>query len=486
MIQKVLGKIAHHVEEKENIFFIFFKTFLNKYFLPAVQKLEEGFTFPDGLSSDAQKTGGKSGKGKSKENKIDKLAKEVRYFFSFLGTLAVEYYCLDSLSFSARNDMGFDVKVDYCIYLNDCILSDFFMYSFFEKYLSPHFIELYQRRYFQELAVFSSRISHLQKSLTSKCLSLPFEVFPDYGHLTTIMRSRFTNLKFENDSENNLTRETEEKIQIQEFSLMKVFNEAPSHRSVNSSKSADLKEPKDCSLVSKNSVGSGVENVENSQRTLRNGSASSEPGSGLLRFKSNFKTNNNDSSSSREQVQDPNLYNTVLSDSDLLKSEESIKRAKRHSSLERKNKGKNEAENSKDSLRYVSRLSKEAATMIFDILKNRPDSVPFSAAIYELKKIKYLENPLDKLRCICQSLSTALTEVREYTSMLSGDSQCSFYMTVDNLQSILTFIVVKGGVSSLISHIKIVQGLFLSTSIVQTDRLYYLLEGVLRFVAESL
>ena len=202
---------------------------------------------------------------------------------------------------------------------------------------------------------------------------------------------------------------------------------------------------------------------------------------GLLRFQSSMKTGRKERSLNKGTSQEPKMFSTVLSDSDLLRSEESERRKSRHGSSQKRN-GRQFL--FRDSQSVLGRLPEENKKRLVELFRSRSDRVPFSESIFELRKIHFIETPLDKLRCIFRALSISICEVREFCSSISSKESTSVLLTIDHLQSVFIYMVVKGGISSLISHLKIVQAFFISTGIVDTDKLCFLLEGVIRFVAE--
>jgi len=478
-VDQIFETLAKQLESKCNVFVVFFKAFLNKYFLPQAHAIDEELRQLESQQADG-KTQPKTSKARSAEKRVDALAKEVSYFFSFLGTLAVEYYCLNSLSFQAMNDMGIKVKIDHCAYLNDSILADFFMSHFFHKYLSPTFTELYQRRYVQELTVFSHRLASLQH-VSARDLSIPFEVFPDYAGFYSLLQASQKDKSSRIYSEVAKQKETADKTtddELQENIKVSSFMDSKSAKLGRFCEAREARDPADLSLISKTSGLSAGEAQSDYQRSPKTSVASEF---GLLRFQNSSKTSRQDRSLSKGRSQEPKLFSTVLSDSDLLRSEESERRKSRHGSSQKRS-GRQFL--FRDGQSVVGRMPEEDKKRLLELFRSRSDRVPFVESIGELRKVRFIETPLDKLRCIYRALSIAICEVREFCSSVASKEKSSVLLTIDHLQSVFIYLVIKGGVSSLISHLKIVQAFFISTGIVDTDKLCYLLEAVIRFVAE--
>lgn len=83
VLMQVLQTIVKQIDSKKGIFVSFFKVFLNKYFLPEVQSIDAEIqqSQPSQLAQAASQYILKQ----QTALKIDKLLKEMRYFFHFMG-----------------------------------------------------------------------------------------------------------------------------------------------------------------------------------------------------------------------------------------------------------------------------------------------------------------------------------------------------------------------------------------------------------------
>src|SRR3990167_1475935 len=105
------------------------------------------------------------------------LLHNTRSFFEFMGSLAVEFYCLDALEFVGMNDMKFKVKITQCPLLSSALIGDYFTMVFFQKYIGPSLIDSLQRLADSELTECSKKI-FMWEGISRTDLELPEEIFP--------------------------------------------------------------------------------------------------------------------------------------------------------------------------------------------------------------------------------------------------------------------------------------------------------------------
>jgi hypothetical protein len=487
------------MEVKNNIFTSLFRVFLNKYFLPEVNNLEENMKLSQSQSTEGSKPGASIGHSEPSYDRVSRLIKEVNNFFTFLGFLAVEYYCLDGLSFSGWNDLGYRIKIEPCVYLTREILGDFFMFMLYEKYMSSNIVELLQRRNSSELDSLSKKLFQLQ-GLGSAELKIPLEAFPDYSVLQTLINKSMA-AKQRRSGGNRPMRS------IQSPNSMDLAEPG----AISSSISSDPKQVIDTAelhisgpklesegvRMERADIISATSRVSNASSThndrlkgdlLSNASgshvrASSVNNSGIKGLTLRRKIEKMEKS--RQLMDETKLFNTVLSDSGLAHNllhqrPESLKLNKKQSKL-----GKSCKPKSTKLLSTLDVLTLEDQLTILDIINHRGVGRPFTKAINILKQIQFIESPLAKLECIYSCLSEAIRDVRDYYATVNRSLQNFFLLSKDNLQAIFTYIAVQARVASLPLQLLAVREFVLSKQIFDTDRVAGILASALDFIEES-
>ena len=223
-------------------------------------------------------------------------------------------------------------------------------------------------------------------------------------------------------SEVTKQKETADKTtddELQENIKVSSFTDSKSAKFGRIGEAREPRDPAELSLISKTSGMSVGEAQSDYQRSPKTSVASEF---GLLRFQSSMKTGRKERSLSKGTSQEPKMFSTVLSDSDLLRSEESERRKSRHGSSQKRN-GRQFL--FRDSQSVLGRLPEENKKRLVELFRSRSDRVPFSESIFELRKIHFIETPLDKLRCIFRALSISICEVREFCSSISSKESTS-------------------------------------------------------------
>lgn len=490
--------MGRQMEQKNNLFSSLFRVFLNKYFLPEVGRLEENLKLSQSESTEGSKPGASVGRAAPAYDRVGKLVKEVGHFFAFLGSLAVEYYCLDGLAFNGWNDLGYRIKVDPCVYLTREIMGDFFVFMLYEKYMSSNIVELLQRRNASELDALSKKLYLLQE-IGAPELKIPLEAFPDYSVLQTLINSSL-------EARQRRSPGSRAKASIQLPGSLEVAEPG----AISSSLSSDPKPAMDTPDVLLSgppiesetiriekadivSVTSRVSNVSSTANDKLKGDLLSNASGSHLRASSfnnsvakglSFRHKINRKDKSRFFLDETKMFNTVMSDSGLVHNKLNQTPEPRKGTGQASKKPKSKSKTTK-LLSTLEVLTLDDQLTILDIINQRGVGRPFTQAVAIFKQITFIESPLAKLECIYSSLSEAIREIRDYYATVNRSIQNFFLLTKDNLQSIFTYIAVKARVASLPLDLLAVREFVLSRGLVDSDSVCRLLAGALDFVEDA-
>lgn len=489
------------MRHRGNVFTAMFKAFLQKYFLVEVASLEDNLKLSQSQSTNGSKAGASIGKGIPPVNRVGKLVREVRRFFQFLGFLAVEYYCLDMLSFRGLNDVGYKVKIEPCVFLTSEIMGDFFVFMFYEKYLSANLTDLIQRRHSIELEAMAKRFYEM-KDITSSELHIPLEAFPDYSILQTIINDSLANRnsrgrhysiktkKAQRQSPNSYERAKPGAISSSlSFDPHKAKDNGDIIQSIQLYETEGAKIDKNdrMSVTSRQSNVSSTGNdkikgdlLSNpSQRHIKVASANNSLVKGFsVRPKRNFPDY------SRLNQEGPNrMFDTVLSDSGLNRGNRMAHEIRRNNPNPTKYSPKRQK--STKLLSTLKVLTLDDQLTIVDILNRRGSNKPFMKSIAILQRIQFIDSPLSKLECIYDSLASAIVDIRDFYATVNRNFENYFVFTKENLQAIFTYIALRARVSNISFHMLIIRELIASRGLVDADRICSLLRFVIGFVGGS-
>lgn len=482
------------MELKQNLFTLLFKVFLNKYFLPEVCSLEENMKLSQSQSTEGSKAGASIGQGEPSFDRVNRLIKEVTNFFAFLGCLAVEYYCLDRLAFSGWNDVGYRIKIDPCVYLTREVLADFFVFIFYEKYMSSNIVELLLRRNPSELESLSKKI-HLLQDISATHLKIPLEAFPDYSMLQNLVNESMAAKQRRHLTgrlpSNNLATNSLEIAEPGAYSSSFNSDPKPAFTSYDLLESETIRIDKG----EKNSVTSRVSNASSTANDKLKGDLLSRHDSSQHRASSlknsaakglNIRQKLSRYDRSRLLLEDTKTFNTVLSDSGLAhkKVYQTPERSRKAGDSYSLSKQKAKSKTTK-LLSTLEILTLNDQLTILDIISQRGVGQPFTSAVAIFKQIQFIETPIAKLECIYNCLSEAIRDIHDYYATVNRNLQNFFHLTRENLQSIFTYIVVKSRVSNLTLQLLTVREFVLSRGLVDIDRICGLLGGALDFIEEA-
>lgn len=413
---------------------------------------------------------------------LNGIERETKIFFEFLGLFAVEYYCLDALTLQGKSDVGFKIKMEGCQYLTPVILSDFFTNHFFPKYLSPSITELLQKRFGKEMANLSQKVFDLQ-AIRPKDLFIPEDLFPDYSILQTAINKSLAKRSIVQPLPGPVLVPAKRNSQCSDKGFMNLLNleKVASKEEKENVQNDKDKEPAE--ITDANSKAS----VMSSGGVDRNSKTEVEPNISVGRGSDrNLIPRRETEGFSRFRLADKlkqdgrQATSIVLSDAG--SCEKNGTSRKRQKSLQRlrQSSGLLPALPLATSLEIITL---DQQMKILDVLSSKSTSTPFSKAITELRLIQFAESPLGKIQCFYKGLSTAIYELQDYCvtlCMLRPGS--SSVLTLETLVSIFTFMVIKGKLSSLPVHLKIIQTYVFSKGLLDTDRLCRLIERAIAAV----
>lgn len=458
----------------------FFKVFLQKYFMLATAEVENLLK-----QSQANVAGPRRDEFSTKCSiKAMELLHNTRTFFEFLGALAVEFYCLDALEFVGVNDMKFKAKISQCPLLSPALLGDYFTTVFFEKYIASSLIDSLQRLADGELTECSKKI-FMWEGICRSDLELPEEIFPDYQLLHKLVSARFKDKSGNEENQapgavrqagiSNITQVTDGSVAASEKPKSSDSRSASSTRQrvdtpkklvglterKNSSSTvlstgADRREPDRVVAMGRNS-----ENLP--KVSSRSGLLKVHVGLGSVALTSDDPKGRSvgresgmfyvgERRSSRPPVMSPSPHKMA-----------------RVTSTEG-------AEGWDGLIQNIYKLSDERGLELKQRLESLRDYPPFQEAIIELKKIQFMERPIEKLRCVYQTLSLAIAEIRTYLAILGVAKPVKAQLTLDHLTSIFTYCAVKAKLSSLPTEVRVIAGFVLSVGMMNFQPLISVLE----------
>lgn len=488
------------MKHRTNIFTALFKAFLQKFFLIEVAALEENLKLSQSQSTEGSRPGASIGKGNPPLHRVNRLVREVRRFFQFLGNLAVEYYCLDMLSFRGLNDIGYKIKIEPCVFLTGEILGDFFAFMFYEKYMSANLTDLIQRRHSVELENMAKRFYEM-KDMSSAELNIPLEAFPDYSVLQTIINdsmgnrnSRGRNSKkqpklTQNQSANSYERAEPGAISSSLSSEPQMFKETiellPCSL-LQETEGARLDRQERVSVTSRQSNVSSTCNEKlkgdllsnASQRHIRTASANNSMVKGLCVRPKKYINDH-----SRLLQEEPKMFDTVLSDSGLNRGKQLMQELR--SKQGKLSKYSPKKQKSTKLLSTLQVLTLQDQLTILDILNRRGSSKPFMKSIAILQRIQFIDSPLSKLECVYDTLASAIVDIRDFYATVNRNFENYFVLSKENMQAIFTYITLKARVSNLSFHMLVIRELIASRGLIDTDRICGLLRHVVYFVGGS-